>query len=185
MHVYSVCVQSFFHRTLVITHSMVNMEDHQFKPLNNFYITGYLYLLKYKNNIKYIKYFEFYLFTFLLISLSLMILTYMVKDYEMRLILFDWSIFIGGIRIYNTALFILAITLAIMNFYLFHFETDDVEIFKWIKLLKILSGWTPLNLYTHSPFIIEEARNICNILNKTFIFVMVLQIIMGELIFGN
>ena len=128
MSIMCVCVYSFFIKTLI--NSMVNMEDHKFKPLKIFYIPGYLYLLKYKINLKCIRLLEYYFFILLLISLALMILTYRVKDYDIRLILFDWSIFIGGIRIYNTALGILIITMAIMNFYLFHFETENVENFK-------------------------------------------------------
>jgi hypothetical protein len=85
-------------------------------------------------------------------------------DYETRLILFDASIFIGGIEQYNTIICILGCLLgAYVHKFLYLKAPKDLI---WTKLLYLSKEEIPPNLDTREKLIYEKVFSMSRILYK-------------------
>ena len=62
-----------------------------------------------------------------------------LKDKRLRLFFLDVTLFIGGVRQFNSLFIILGCVMAMIMFKLFHFTTD-IRLMKWIELLQVING---------------------------------------------
>ena len=62
-----------------------------------------------------------------------------LEDKRLRLYLFDVTLFIGGVRQFNSLFIILACVMAMVIFKSLHFTTE-VRLMKWIELFQVING---------------------------------------------
>jgi hypothetical protein len=85
-------------------------------------------------------------------------------DYEIRLILFDFSLFIGGIEKYNTIICILGYLLAAYLHKLLYLKSSKHVI--WIKLLYLSKEEIPQNVDIREKLIYKRVFSMSRILYK-------------------
>ena len=83
--------------------------------------------------------FELYLFLSYFVLIILTIVCLFVNDLDIRLLLFDITLFIGGIRLYNSLLFILISMFGATMFMYLHF-TNNHKLLKWTEPLEVFRG---------------------------------------------
>ena len=81
--------------------------------------------------------FEYILFSFYFIQIIHQFICLHVNDHATRLYLFDLNLFIGGIRQYNSSLFIFGSIFGLFMFKYIHFSTDK-RLMKWIEVLELI-----------------------------------------------
>ena len=62
-----------------------------------------------------------------------------LEDKTLRLYLFDVTLFIGGVRQFNSLFVFLVCVMGIYTFKIIHFSTD-VRLMKWIELFQVING---------------------------------------------
>ena len=82
---------------------------------------------------------EYLLFYLYFVVIIREIVCFNLKDKRTRLILWDFNLFIGGIRQYNTMFIILIFVFGIFVFKYLFFTTDK-QLMKWFEILEVISG---------------------------------------------
>ena len=135
--------------------------------IKHFFIDHYLdYLNKKPLLIASLEYVLFFVYILAMINITLCYLW--AHDVESRLMWFDFTLYIGGIRLYDTIILILGSILGASLFKYFHL-TNDKSLFKWTDILRVFKGaLSPMSIYIFRNHIeaFEKFRNVVKITYK-------------------
>jgi hypothetical protein len=132
--------------------------------VNNYFIDDYLNQLRKRlENVKNPN-FKDYLFVFLyLFNVFKYILLLSVKfDYETRILLYDMSLFLGGVEKYNKIIILLINVMGLSLSQLFYL-TQSKELMDWTKLFEMIRGNVPslkLGFEPKERQVVEKFRDI-------------------------
>jgi hypothetical protein len=139
------------------------------KPQNKSQVNNYLiddYLNQLRKRLENVKNpnFKDYLFVFLyLFNVFKYILLLSVKfDYETRILLYDMSLFLGGVEKYNKIIILLINVMGLSLSQLFYL-TQSKELMDWTKLFEMIRGNVPslkLGFEPKERQVVEKFRNI-------------------------
>jgi hypothetical protein len=145
-------------------------------PVNNYFIDNYLNQLRARLETVKNPNFKDYLFVFLyMFNILKYILLLSVKfDYETRILLYDASLFLGGVEKYNKIIILLINVMGLSITKMFYF-TQSKELMEWTQLFEMIRGNVPslkLGFEPHEKPVVDKFRNIAfniyKILNISF-----------------
>ena len=101
----------------------------------------------------------FILFSFyFLIAKDIVCLRINENDHQLRLYLFDLTLFMGGVKHFTMYAMILAWTAASLLFKYFHLSRDK-KLMQWVEILEYITGMKELNSFTH-PLLTPEQEDV-------------------------
>jgi hypothetical protein len=132
--------------------------------VNNYFIDDYLNQLRKRLENVENPNFKDYLFVFLyLLNVFKYILLLSVEfDYETRILLYDMSLFLGGVEKYNKIIILLINVMGLSLSQLFYL-TQSKELMDWTKLFEMIRGNVPslkLGFEPKERQVVEKFRNI-------------------------
>jgi hypothetical protein len=133
-------------------------------PVNNYFVDNYLNQLRARLEAIRNPNFKDYLFVLIyLLNVFKYILLLSVKfDYETRILLYDMSLFLGGVEKYNKIIILLINVMGLSLSQLFYL-TQSKELMDWTKLFEMIRGNVPslkLGFEPKERQVVEKFRDI-------------------------
>ncbi len=133
-------------------------------PVNNYFIDNYLNQLRKRlENVKNHNFNEYLFVLLYLFNVFKYILLLSVKfDYETRILLYDASLFLGGVEKYNKIIILLINIVGLSLSKMFYF-THSKELMEWTQLFEMIRGNVPslkLGFEPKEKPVVDKFRNI-------------------------
>ena len=146
--------------------------------IKHFLIDRYLHYLDEKPLL--IAVLEYALFcAYIVAIIGITICYYNVHDIESRLMWYDLTLYIGGIRLYNTIIMILLSIFGITMVKYLHL-TNDKSLFKWTDTLRVVKGDLSSSSILLFRYDMNSVPKISFIIQIWYIFTMATYLLVGK-----